>query len=177
MKYLDAHGKDEHALKTLKRMVRRGISASSKSPEQREKRRQQNMVVQPRADHGAWWSTRDLDEVPSARRSESSKNTLDFVRDARLDFIQFSTLSPFEGTELFEQANNAGWYRETVVRNPVDAEELRATLLPAGWSEADLDRTLRQLYSGFYLRPQYLARQALRAGRGGLLRPRAQDPH
>jgi hypothetical protein len=75
MKYLDAHGKDEHALKTLKRMVRRGISASSKSPEQREKRRQQNMVVQPRADHGAWWSTRDLDEVPSARRSESSKNT------------------------------------------------------------------------------------------------------
>jgi radical SAM superfamily enzyme YgiQ (UPF0313 family) len=105
---------------------------------------------------------------------ESSRATLDFVRDARLDFIQFSTLSPFEGTELFDQATSAGWYRETVVQNPVDAEELRATLLPEGWSEADLDRTLRQLYSGFYLRPQYLARQALRAGRGGLFRPRAR---
>ena len=105
---------------------------------------------------------------------QSSRATLEFVRDARLDFIQFSTLSPFEGTELFEQSKEQGWYRETTVRNPVDAEDLRATLLPEGWSEADLDRTLRQLYSGFYLRPQYLARQALRARRGGLLRPRAR---
>ncbi len=105
---------------------------------------------------------------------KNSRATLDFVRDAGLDFIQFSTLSPFEGTELFDQALHAGGYRESVVRNPVDAEALRATLLPEGWSEADLDRTLRQLYSGFYLRPHYLARQALRAGRGGLLRPRAR---
>ena len=104
---------------------------------------------------------------------QSSRATLDFVRDAGLDFIQFSTLSPFEGTELFDQARQEGWYRETAVRNPVDAEAIRATLLPEGWSEDDLDRTLRQLYSGFYLRPNYLARQALRAGRGGLLRPRA----
>jgi len=105
---------------------------------------------------------------------DSSLETLRFVRDAGLDFIQFSTLSPFDGTELYDLAQREGWYRETSVRNPVDAEQQRATLLPPGWTEAELDRTLRRLYGGFYLRPGYLARQALRAGRGGVLAPRAR---
>ena len=105
---------------------------------------------------------------------EASLETGRFVLDAGLDFIQFSTLSPFEGTELFDLAQREGWYRESTVVNPVDSEELRATLLPPGWSEEDLDRTLRQLYGSFYMRPQYLARQALKASRDGLLRPRAR---
>jgi len=105
---------------------------------------------------------------------EESLETGRFVRDAGLDFIQFSTLSPFEGTELYDLAQREGWYRKTSVVNPVDAEEQRATLLPPGWTEEDLDRTLRQLYGGFYMRPQYLARQALKARRDGLLRPRAR---
>ena len=57
--------------------VRRGI-ASSKSPEGKASRgrtgrggtrgrRSPPQVVVPRTDHGAWWSTRDLDQVPSAR--------------------------------------------------------------------------------------------------------------
>jgi len=104
----------------------------------------------------------------------SSLETLRFVRDTGLDFIQFSTLSPFDGTELYDLAQREGWYRRTSVMNPVDAEQHRATLLPPGWSEEDLDRTLRRLYGGFYLRPGYLARQALRAGRGGVLVPRAR---
>jgi radical SAM superfamily enzyme YgiQ (UPF0313 family) len=103
-----------------------------------------------------------------------SLETLRFVRDAGLDFIQFSTLSPFEGTELYDLATSEGWYRQTSVLNPVDAEQTRATLLPPGWSEEQLDRTLRQLYGGFYLRPAYLARQALRARRDGLLGARAR---
>lgn len=100
--------------------------------------------------------------------------TLDFVLDTEMDFIQFSTLSPFPGTDLYELAQREGWFVESSVTNPVDAEERRATLLPPGWSEADLDRTLRQLYGGFYLRPRWLARQAIRAGRQGTLLPRAR---
>ncbi|MBJ93377.1 MAG: hypothetical protein CMP23_02770 [Rickettsiales bacterium] len=104
----------------------------------------------------------------------SSRATLKLARETGLDFIQFSTLSPYEGTELFQQAQDSAWLRQTRVRNPADAEELRATLLAPGWSEKQLDRTLRQLYGGFYLRPGYLARQALRASRNGVLTPRAR---
>ncbi|HCP45184.1 MAG TPA: hypothetical protein DIU15_04035, partial [Deltaproteobacteria bacterium] len=77
---------------------------------------------------------------------ESSLNTLHFVRDAGVDFIQFSTLSPFPGTELHTLATRRGWYRQTDIMNPADAERSRATLLPPGWSEQDLERTLRRLY-------------------------------
>jgi hypothetical protein len=78
MKYLDAHGKDQNALKTLKKMVRRGMMSSpSKSPEHNQKlgAQQQSPAVVPRADHGAWWSTRDLNQVPSARGSSRQSSS------------------------------------------------------------------------------------------------------
>lgn len=104
----------------------------------------------------------------------SSLETLRFAVRNEVDFIQFSTLSPFPGTELYETAVREGWYRQTRVRNPADAEEQRATLLPPGWTERDLSRTLRKLYGGFYLRPAYLARQAAQARRGGTLSHRTR---
>ncbi|MCO4771869.1 MAG: radical SAM protein [Deltaproteobacteria bacterium] len=104
----------------------------------------------------------------------TSLNTLNFAKNADLDFIQFSTLSPFPGTELYEQAMREGWFRETAVFNPADGEELRATLVPPGWTEDELGATLRRMYGGFYLRPRYLARQAVRAGRQGTLLHRAR---
>jgi len=105
---------------------------------------------------------------------QSTLRTLDLARESQLDFIQFSTLSPFAGTELHDLAKKEGWLRDTRVRNPVDAEEFRATLVPPGWTEEELDRTLRRVYSGFYLRPRYLARQAWRARCSGTLKPRAR---
>lgn len=108
-------------------------------------------------------------ETPS-----SSLNTLQFALDADLDFIQFSTLSPFPGTELYDVAMREGWFRETTILNPADGEELRATLVPPGWTEEELGKTLRKMYGGFYLRPTYLARQAIRASRQGTLLRRAQ---
>lgn len=105
---------------------------------------------------------------------EESLKTLDFARRTGVDFIQFSTLSPFPGTELYAQAMAEGWFRETRVVNPADAEERRATLVPPGWTEDELARTLRKMYGGFYLRPGYLARQAWRARRTGALPIRAR---
>ena len=104
----------------------------------------------------------------------TTMRTLDFALDSEMDFIQFSTLSPFPGTDLYDLAQERGWFVESSVTNPVDSEDRRATLLPPGWSEADLDRTLRKLYGGFYLRPRWIARQAWRAGRQGTLVPRAR---
>ena len=105
---------------------------------------------------------------------EQSLETLRFARRSGVDFMQFSTLSPFPGTELYEQAQREGWFQQTRVRNPADAEERRATLVPPGWTEAELGRTLRRMYGGFYLRPGYLAKQALRARRTGTLPLRAR---
>ena len=105
---------------------------------------------------------------------ESTLNTLSLARETGLDFIQFSTLSPFAGTDLYDTAVREGWLRSTKVRNPVDAEEFRATLVAPGWTEEQLASTLRQMYAGFYLRPGYLAKQAWRARRSGSLRPRAK---
>jgi anaerobic magnesium-protoporphyrin IX monomethyl ester cyclase len=105
---------------------------------------------------------------------EESLETLRFAKQNGVDFIQFSTLSPFPGTELYEQAQREGWFRETKVLNPADAEERRATLVPPGWTEEELGRTLRRMYGGFYLRPGYLAKQALRAQRTGTLPMRAR---
>ena len=105
---------------------------------------------------------------------KSTLNTLALARETGLDFIQFSTLSPFAGTEIYDSAVREGWLRSTRVRNPVDAEELRATLVPPGWTEVQLATTLRQMYSGFYLRPGYLAKQAWKAGCSGNLKPRAK---
>lgn len=105
---------------------------------------------------------------------KSTLNTLTLARETELDFIQFSTLSPFAGTELYNTAVREGWLRSTRVRNPVDAEELRATLVPPGWTEVQLATTLRQMYCGFYLRPAYLAKQAWRAQCSGNLKPRAK---
>ncbi len=105
---------------------------------------------------------------------KESLETLRFAQRSGVDFIQFSTLSPFPGTELYEQAQREGWFRETSVRNPADAEERRATLVPPGWTEAELGRTLRKMYGGFYLRPGYLAKQAIRARRSGTLPMRAR---
>lgn len=104
----------------------------------------------------------------------TSLETLRFAIGTDLDFIQFSTLSPFPGTELYDQARAEGWFRETAVMNPADGEERRATLVPPGWTEDDLGRTLRRMYGGFYLRPGYLARQAVRAHRQGTLIHRAR---
>lgn len=99
--------------------------------------------------------------------------TLDFCVRAGLDFIQFSTLSPFPGTALYDEAVRQGWFRETAVRNPADAEQRRATLLPPGWDEEMLDRRLRDLYGGFYLRPEWMLHQGRRLLASGGLKVRA----
>jgi hypothetical protein len=91
-----------------------------------------------------------------------------------LDFVQFSTLSPYEGTPLHEQALIDGELAWSSARNPADAEERRPTLVPSDWREQDLSRILKVLYGGFYLRPEWMLKQAWRARRSGTFAPRAR---
>ena len=100
--------------------------------------------------------------------------TLRFARRVGLDFVQFSTLSPYEGTPLHEQALIDGELAWSRARNPADAEERRPTLVPSDWREQDLSRILKVLYGGFYLRPEWMLKQAWRAQRSGTFGPRAR---
>lgn len=111
--------------------------------------------------------------IPGETPAESLAS-MDWCREIGADFVQFSTLSPFPGTPMYEEAVREGWLRTTRVRNPADAEEWRETLVPPGWTEEDLRRVVRSAYARFYFRPSYLARQAARAARGGALPVRAR---
>ncbi len=100
--------------------------------------------------------------------------TARFCREIGARWVQFSTLSPFRGTPLYDQAVQNGWLAHSAVRNPADAERLRPTLLAPPWDEATLRRTLRRCYAAFYGRPGLVAREAVASLRPGVRRTRAR---
>ncbi len=90
------------------------------------------------------------------------QRTIDFCRELGASYVQFSTLSAMPGTPLFAaHADRVG----AGVMNPVDGDLARPTLtdLPP----ADLQRLLRQAWTGFYLRPRPMARLVRDAWRSG----------
>ncbi len=92
------------------------------------------------------------------------RRTLDFVQEIGADYVQFSTLTAFPGTPLFE-ANASG--ASSVTSNPVDSERARVTVsdLPPD----ELAALLRLAWRGFYLRPRPIARIARDAVASGSL--------
>jgi radical SAM superfamily enzyme YgiQ (UPF0313 family) len=99
-------------------------------------------------------------------QSADVEQTLRFVREIRADYVQFSSLTAFPGTDLY-----AAHHGETLLSaagsNPVDSEYQRVVLtdLPP----AELARLLRRAWVGFYLRPRPIARLARDAWRSGSL--------
>jgi anaerobic magnesium-protoporphyrin IX monomethyl ester cyclase len=82
---------------------------------------------------------------------EDVRRTIRFCHEIGADYVQFSTLTAFQGTPLF-QAGHVG----ADVRSPVDGDLHRATLtdLPP----AELQALMREAWTGFYLRPRPMAR-------------------
>ncbi len=94
--------------------------------------------------------------------AEAVRATLRFVREIGADYVQFSTLTAFPGTPLFES------YRGRAARGvsgPVDSDADRVTVtdLPP----EQLAALLRQAWRGFYLRPRPMARLARDAWASG----------
>ncbi len=90
--------------------------------------------------------------------------TADFCREIGARWAQFSTLSPYAGTKLHAMALRNEWLVHSPVRNPVDAEESRPTLLAPPWTEGSLREALWRAHARFYLRPGFaltLARDAV----------------
>jgi len=90
---------------------------------------------------------------------EQGLQTIAFARELNPDYAQFSILSPFQGTKLYEDAKARGWYQEVDAQNPFDKDQKRPVLISEKWSEESLRKILRQAHKDFYFRPRYVLKK------------------
>ena len=93
---------------------------------------------------------------------EDELASVEFAIRLKLDYVQFASLSPFPGSELYDLAVAKGWYKESVGPAPEEYGERRPLLITDYWTEDRLKRIMRQAYRRFYFRPGYLAKTAMR---------------
>ena len=82
--------------------------------------------------------------------------TIDFAKEIKPAYAQFSVLSPVPGTKLYDAAIEMGWYREVDAQNPMDKDIKRPAIINENWDEDRLNRILREAHRRFYLSPWYI---------------------
>ncbi|RMF91923.1 MAG: radical SAM protein [Candidatus Schekmanbacteria bacterium] len=87
---------------------------------------------------------------------EDEKRTVEFAVEINPTYAQFSTLSPYYGTWIYDEAVKRGWYKETSAKNPLDKDLKRPVIISDNWSEEKLQKIIRYAYRKFFLRPSYL---------------------
>ncbi|MEW6108969.1 MAG: radical SAM protein [Nitrospirota bacterium] len=87
---------------------------------------------------------------------EDEIHTIEFAREIKAAYAQFSVLSPTPGTRLFDDVVKMGWYREVDAGNPLDKDIKRPAIINANWDEQKLNRILREAHRRFYLSPWYI---------------------
>ena len=85
-------------------------------------------------------------------------NTIEFAKEIDPTYAQFSALSPYYGTKIYEDAIQRGWYREVDAKNPMDKDLKRPVILSENWNEKKLKSILRMAHRRFYFRVRYIAR-------------------
>jgi radical SAM superfamily enzyme YgiQ (UPF0313 family) len=85
--------------------------------------------------------------------------TIAFAKELDPDYAQFSILSPYRGTRLYEEARAKGWYAEVEANNPFDKDQTRPVLLSKNWSGENLKEILRLAHKEFYFRPGYILKR------------------
>ena len=53
---------------------------------------------------------------------EDELGTIEFAKEIKPAYAQFSVLSPTPGTKLYDDAIKMGWYREVDAQNPMDKD-------------------------------------------------------
>ncbi len=87
---------------------------------------------------------------------EQSLKTIAFARELNPEYAQFSILSPYKGTRLYDEAKAKGWYREVEANNPFDKDQKRPVVLSENWSDGNLREILKQAHKRFYFRGGYI---------------------
>lgn len=88
-------------------------------------------------------------------------HTVAFAQEIECDYAQFSTLSPYPGTDLAKLAREKGWTAESRRGNPYDAGSPRAIIATGGWTPERLERLIRAAHLKFYSSPRYILRRLL----------------
>lgn len=95
---------------------------------------------------------------------ETARRTIRFARELRLDHIQCTKVTPFPGTELYEdylaRTGDDRWRRHVLDSSERGEFELLGTTLTA----AEAQRYVRRMYLQFYFRPWHILRLFLGAG-------------
>lgn len=92
---------------------------------------------------------------------ERALNTIRFATEIKADYAQFSVLSPFPGTRLYEEVMKKGWYRETSTEHVAGKGRLWPVVISDLWDEDKLVRVVREAHRQFYLRPGYVLKSLL----------------
>jgi radical SAM superfamily enzyme YgiQ (UPF0313 family) len=82
--------------------------------------------------------------------------TIRFAKEINPTYVQFSSLSPYYGTRLYQEATEKNWFHQVEAHNPMDKDLQRPVVLSPQWSPEDLQRIMRQAHLSFYLRPGYI---------------------
>jgi anaerobic magnesium-protoporphyrin IX monomethyl ester cyclase len=90
---------------------------------------------------------------------EQGLQTIELAKELNPDYAQFSILSPYQGTNLYEEAKAKGWYAEVEANNPFDKDQKRPVLLSENWSADALKEILRRAHREFYFRPSYILKR------------------
>lgn len=100
-----------------------------------------------------------LEETP-----RSLEATLKLACSLPLDWASFSLVTPMPGTELYRQARERGliredFWREYTLKGVYPEKDVFPHLPGPGLSESDLKKWWQKAYSGFYLRPGFIAKK------------------
>lgn len=87
---------------------------------------------------------------------EDELRTIEFAKEIRPAYAQFSVLSPIPGTRLYDNAIEMGWYREVDAQAPMDKDIKRPAIINENWDEDRLNRILMEAHRRFYLSPWYI---------------------
>ena len=85
--------------------------------------------------------------------------TIRFAKEINPTYVQFSSLSPYFGTRLYQEATEKNWFHQVKAHNPMDKDLERPVVLSPQWTPEDLQRIMRQAHLSFYLRPGYILKR------------------
>ncbi len=96
--------------------------------------------------------------IPGETR-EKIRATIEFAKKLKPTFVQFTLLTPFPGTEIYEYAEKRGLL---LTKNWLKYTTLDPVMKIRGLSSRELKRLLREAYLSFYLRPKYFVKTVAR---------------
>jgi len=92
---------------------------------------------------------------------EDELQTISFAKEIDPTYAQFSILSPYYGTRLYEEAMENNWLQHACAHNPLDKDLKRSVVISPQWSEKNLRRILHRAYVAFYMHPRYILKRLI----------------